>query len=63
MARADFIKVQKFLSGVDYPVDKARLIEHARAKGADDESVKALESIPDRSYDGPNAVSKAIAKS
>jgi Protein of unknown function (DUF2795) len=63
MPQADFIKVQKFLSGVDYPADKAQLIEHARAKGADEESVRALKSIPDHRYDGPSAVSKAIAKS
>lgn len=63
MSQADFIKVQKFLSGMDYPADKSQLIEHARTKGADDESVRALENIPDRTYDGPNAVSEAIGKS
>jgi hypothetical protein len=62
MSQADFIKVQKFLSGVDYPADKSQLIEHARAKGADTESVRALEGIPDRRYDGPSAVSKEVAK-
>ena len=63
MSQADFIKVQKFLSGVDYPADKSQLIEHARAQGADEDSMRALEGIPDRSYDGPNAVSSAVASS
>jgi uncharacterized protein DUF2795 len=31
------IDVQKFLSGVDYPTDKATLVEHATSQGADDD--------------------------
>ncbi|HLI36464.1 MAG TPA: DUF2795 domain-containing protein [Streptosporangiaceae bacterium] len=63
MAQAEFIKVQKFLAGVDYPATKEQLIEHARGRKADGEALRALDSIPDREYDGPNAVSQAIARS
>jgi len=62
MAQAEFIKVQKFLSGVDYPASKQDLIEHARKQNADQDALQALEHIPDREYDGPNAVSSAVAK-
>ena len=55
------IQMQKFLAGVDYPCDKRQLVEHARSKGADEPVLKQLETIPDRTYDGPNAVSKAYA--
>jgi hypothetical protein len=62
MAQAEFIKVQKFLSGVSYPASKNDLVEHARGQKADKDVLEALEGMPDREYDGPNAVSSAVAK-
>ena len=62
MANPDFIEVQKYLSGVDYPAGKQELVDHAREQGAGDDGVQALGSIPDREYDGPNAVSEAVAR-
>ncbi len=55
------IQMQKFLGGVDYPAERDELVAHAQSKGADDAVVAQLKSMPDRSYDGPNAVSKAFA--
>jgi hypothetical protein len=63
MAQAEFIKVQKYLSGADYPASKQELIEHAKKKRADKDALQALSSIPDRRYEGPNEVSQAVAKS
>jgi len=63
MAQAEFIKVQKSLSGMDYPASKQDLIEHARKQNADRDVIEALESIPDREYEGPSGVSSAVAKS
>lgn len=54
------IQVQKFLSGVDYPAGRDELVEHARGQGADENVVETLQRLPDRQYDGPNAVSKEI---
>jgi hypothetical protein len=54
------IQLQKHLSGVDYPAKRDDLVNAARSQGADDSMVNALKSIPDREYDGPNAVSKAV---
>ncbi|SFQ03975.1 Protein of unknown function [Amycolatopsis arida] len=57
------IQMQKFLSGVDYPCGKDDLVRHARGQGADDQVLRRLEELPDRTYDGPNAVSEAYAGS
>ncbi|WP_055481756.1 DUF2795 domain-containing protein [Sphaerimonospora mesophila] len=56
------IQLQKHLKGVDYPAGKSDLIQTARDHGADDNVINALERLPDRQYDGPNAVSKAVTE-
>jgi hypothetical protein len=55
------IQVQKFLGGMDYPVDKSTILSTAKDKGADDTVLQALERIPDVEYDAPTAISKAIS--
>lgn len=57
------IQLQKHLSGVDYPASREDLVNAARSHGADDQMLQALQAIPDRRYDGPSAVSKAVASS
>ncbi|MGI5270915.1 DUF2795 domain-containing protein [Nonomuraea sp. CA-218870] len=56
------IQLQKHLKGIDYPATKSELLDAARQQGADQETIRALESMPDREYDGPNAVSQAITR-
>jgi len=63
MAQADFIRIQKYLSGIDYPADKDRICEHAQRNGADEEALETLRRIPEGDYDGPDKVSKAVAGS
>jgi Protein of unknown function (DUF2795) len=48
MATSNPIHVQKFLGGVDYPVDKQALLERARQNGADEETCRLLERLPDQ---------------
>jgi hypothetical protein len=62
MALADFIRAQKYLSGISYPATKEQLVEHARKNHADDDVLSALQDIPDREYSGPDQVSKAVAR-
>ena len=62
MAQAEFIEVQKALGGISYPATKDQLIEHAKGKNAGKDILDALQNIPDREYDGPNEVSKAVAR-
>ncbi|GAA2771995.1 DUF2795 domain-containing protein [Nonomuraea dietziae] len=57
------IELQKHLSGVDYPASRDDLVKTAKEQGADQEMIKALQSIPDREYDGPNAVTQAVSQS
>jgi hypothetical protein len=56
------IELQKHLSGIDYPATKDTLVSTARDQGAGHDLLDALKKIPDRQYDGPNAVSQAVAK-
>ena len=62
MSQPNPIQIQKSLSGVDYPVNKQQLLDKARANGAGEDVVAALEKLPDREYNGPNAVSEEVAK-
>jgi hypothetical protein len=55
------IQIQKFLGGVDYPADRSALLAKAKDSGADENVLRALESLPDKSYDSPTAVSSAIS--
>jgi hypothetical protein len=55
------IQIQKFLSGVDYPAEKNDIVQTAEKNGADDDVLEALRGLPEKSYDGPTAVSKAIS--
>lgn len=56
------IQMQKFLSGVDYPARRDELVSHAKAQGADQRVLELLKKIPDRQYNGPNAVSQEFSK-
>ncbi|MFC7328654.1 DUF2795 domain-containing protein [Marinactinospora rubrisoli] len=62
MAQAEFIRVQKALSGVNYPATREQLAERAESNKADKEILDALNRIPDQRYGGPDEVSKAVAK-
>jgi hypothetical protein len=55
------IDLQKHLSGVDYPASKDDLVRTAEEQGANDELLEALRGMPDKEYDSPTAVSKAVS--
>lgn len=56
------VRVQTFLGGLDYPVDKAQLIQRAREKGADRTVLDTLEAMPERTYASPKDVTEAIGE-
>jgi hypothetical protein len=56
------IQLQKYLGGVDYPISKQDLVQHARDKGADDEVIRTLERLPLDEFNSPNDVSEAFGK-
>jgi Protein of unknown function (DUF2795) len=55
------IDLQKHLSGVDYPASRDDLVRTAEEQGANNELLDALRGIPDKEYDSPTAVSKAVS--
>ena len=61
MANPSPVEIQQHLGGIDYPASKDRILRTARDNGADGNVLDALESLPDRDYDGPTAVSEALA--
>ncbi|NKE56005.1 DUF2795 domain-containing protein [Lentzea sp. PSKA42] len=61
MSQSNPIQVQKYLSGVDYPVTKRQLLDKARDNGAGEDVLAALEKLPERDYNGPNAVSAEVS--
>lgn len=62
MAKANPVQVQKDLKGVDYPVSKQELLEHAKHQGADENVCATLEQLPEQQYGTPAEVSKAIGE-
>src|SRR5258708_3134914 len=60
MASVNPIQVEKFLKGVDYPASKRDLVKHGQQRGGDQEVLETLKQLPDRTYEGPAGVSKAI---
>lgn len=55
-------QVQKFLGGLDDPVEKKDLLGRARREGADDDARAAIERVPDRRCDGPVSLSSEVGK-
>jgi hypothetical protein len=60
MAETNPIEVQRALKGVQYPTDRDHLTEAARRNGADQELVEKISHMPERDYDGPDKVEKAL---
>ena len=56
------VQVEKFLKGVDYPATKEDLIRHAQQQGADQQVLETLKQLPDKTFEGPAGVSKAIGE-
>ncbi|WP_248964421.1 DUF2795 domain-containing protein [Sphaerisporangium perillae] len=59
MVQADFIHVRKFLSGVDYPATKEQLVQHAKKKGADEQTRGPSSASPTRSTRAPTASARS----
>lgn len=62
MATINPIQLQKHLKGAQYPLGRDDLVSLAQGNGADENALEALRAIPDRQYDGPNAVSHELSE-
>lgn len=56
------IQIQKYLSGIDYPVSKDDLVANAQEQGAPDDVLDTLRNLPGDSFDAPTAVSHAVGQ-
>jgi trehalose-6-phosphatase len=54
------IQLQKHLLGLDYPASKQEVVQHARQRGADQDALSTLESLPRDRFDTPSEVSEAL---
>jgi hypothetical protein len=55
-------QVQKYLSGLDFPANKQKLIEHAEEQGAPKEVVDVLNKLPDKSFGGMDDILPEITR-
>lgn len=55
-------QVQDYLEGVDYPANKTDLKKHARGQGADQKIVELINNLPEKDYNSPIEVTKAIGQ-
>lgn len=62
MAEVNPIQLQKHLKGVDYPTSKEDLVKHAQNQGADKQALSLLQQLPDKEYESPTDVSKAVGE-
>ena len=56
------MQAQKTIEGIEFPATRARLVEYARRRGADDELLRFLTLLPDRRYLDPNDVGTTFAR-
>jgi hypothetical protein len=59
---ANPIQLQKYLSGLDYPVSREDLVRRAQEQGADTEALETLRSLPVEEFNSPSDVSEAIGR-
>jgi hypothetical protein len=62
MAKVNPIQLQKALKGVNYPAGKNELIEAAKRNGGDQNIADTLGKLPERQYQKPSDVSKALGE-
>lgn len=55
-------RIQKYLGGLRYPAHKPQIVERARALGADPQVMRALLSIPERTYESPIVLSCEVGR-
>jgi hypothetical protein len=56
------LRVQKFLAGERYPARKHEVLTRARQRGADEQVMLALLSLPERAYESPIALSCEVGR-
>jgi len=58
----DITEIQKYIEGVDFPVGKNELLDHARQNDAPDEILEFMKDFPSQQYGSPTDVSRAMGQ-
>lgn len=56
------IKIAHYLGGIDFPVNRQNLIDHARSNKADERVLDVLNRMPDKEYRDMADVTKSMGK-
>lgn len=56
------VGIAKFLKGVDFPVDKQQLLQHAKQQGAMQEVIQSIQQLEDRQYNSMSDVEKSFGR-
>ena len=56
------VQLQKYLGGIDYPIEKEQLVQRAQEQGADERVLQTLQALPMDRFNSPNDVSEAFGK-
>ncbi len=55
-------QIQVYLKGIDYPVNKQQLIDHAKSRGAPENVMAFMDRMPEREYKYPTDVQEEFGK-
>lgn len=56
------VQIQKYLTGINYPVSKDTLIEKAKLNGAGEDIINKLKGFADRDYKNPSDIAQELGK-
>ncbi len=55
------VDIQAHLAGVNYPATKQELIDKAKEENASDDVISVLQQLPERRFNSPTEVSRAVS--
>ena len=61
-SKSNPIQIQKYLKGLDYPVNKSDVIKQAKKNGAEREVIDILNTLEDQEYSSSVDVSKSVSQ-
>ncbi|MCW8195884.1 DUF2795 domain-containing protein [Proteobacteria bacterium 005FR1] len=56
------VEVEKYVAGINFPVNKNQLVDHAREKGAPKEVLDFMSDFPERDYVSAADVAKGVGQ-
>lgn len=60
--KASPANIQDHLEGLDYPVSKQQLMDHAQSQNAPEDVMNVLQKLDDKEYNSPVDVTKNVGE-